>query len=158
MCWPELGQAGRFFVDWLISVLNGIDAAPPPLETSYIHLLLNRYLVEAVTVAGKKLSPELEDGLLAIVADEAETISGVLRVIDAEGPDSGRLREAAVRRPDQAVGAEFLRFRNVVATILQKFSVDGYGLRRPPSPESIALEQRIQAMVERSSQSLMAVL
>ena len=158
LCWPELGPAGRFLVDWLLSVLQGLDAAPPPLETSYIHLLLHRYLVEAVTIAGKKLPPELEAALLGVIADEADTIAGVLRVIDAEGPDSGRLQEASVRRPDQAVGAEFLRFRNVVATILQKFSADGYGLRRPPSPESIALEQRIQAMVERSSQSLIAVL
>ncbi len=157
-CWPDLGPAGRVFVEWLISVLNALDARPPPVESSYIHLLLTRYLIEGVMVADRKLSPAFEANLLGLIGDEAATMRSVLSAVDAEGPALGRLERAAVLRPDQGVGAEFLRFRNEVAAILQKLSVDGYGLRRPPTTESIALEKMIQAMVERSSERLIAVL
>jgi hypothetical protein len=157
-CGSELGPAGRFLVDWLISVLNAIDPTPPPPESSYIHLLLNRYMIEAVMVGKRKIGPEFTNRILEIVNDEAETIRCVLLAINAEGPDVGRLRDAVVRRPDEGAGAEFLRFRNSVTAILQGICTDGYGFRRPPSADSIALEKMIEAMVERSSQQLISVL
>jgi hypothetical protein len=157
-CWAELGPAGRFLVDWLISILNAIDLTPPPPESSYIHLLLNRYMTEAVMIADKRLSPESTGRVLGLISDETETIRRVVLAINGEGPDLGRLQDASVRRPDEGAEAEFLRFRNVVASILQRLSVDGYGLRRPPSPDSIALEKMIQTMVESSSQQLVSVL
>ncbi len=115
-------------------------------------------MIEAVMVGKNKIAPECTTRLLGIIGDEAETIRCVLLAINAEGPDLGRLRDAAVRRPDEGAGAEFLRFRNSVTAILQGICIDGYGFRRPPTADSIALEKMIEAMVERSSQRLIAVL
>jgi hypothetical protein len=158
-CWRELGLAGRLFVDWLISILNAIDSAPPPPETLYLHLLLNRYLVEAIMVSNSKLSADLTAQLLKVVDDEMDTVRRVLLAIDADGPNLNRLEGAGARRPGEGAEAAFLRFRNLVARILLTLSPDGYGLRRASSAESTAtVEKMIQAMVDRSSQHLIPVL
>src|SRR6202142_2084475 len=110
-CGRELGVAGRLFIDWLISILNAIDPAPPPPESPYLHLLIHRYMVEATLVANKKLSPELTSQLLTLVDDEAETIRRVLLAMRAEGPDLDRLKSAMARRPHEGAGGAFLAFR-----------------------------------------------
>jgi len=158
-CWRELGLAGRRFVEWLMSVMNALDPAPPPPESVYLHLLLHRYMVEATLIASRKLSPELAKQLLQLLDEEAQTIGRVLLAIRAAGPDVDRLRDVILRGPDKGPEAAFLRFRSVVTRILQSLSPDGYGLRRASAADSMApFEMMIRAMVDRSSQQLIPVL
>jgi hypothetical protein len=157
-CWQELGPAGQLLIDWLISVLNALDPSPPPPHSFYLHLLLNRYLVEATLLADRKISPEHAAQLLKIVDDEAETVRGVLCAIHAEEPDLNRLGEAAARRADEGAQAAFLRFRGLVAKTLLRHCPDGYGLRGPTAADSMALDTSIQAMVERSSRQVTPLL
>ena len=159
-CGRELGRAGRMFVDWLISVLHAIDPAPPPPESLFLHLLFHRYMVEATLIArNEQLSPELAAQLQKVMGDEAETLRGVLGAIPAAGPDIDRLNQATARRADESAQAAFSRFRSLVARILWNHSPDGYGLRRASSADSTAHPERmIQAMVNQSSDQLIAVL
>lgn len=157
-CWQELGPAGQLLIDWLISVLNALDPSPPPPHSFYLHLLLNRYLVEATLLADRKISPEHAAQLLKIVDEEAETVRGVLCAIHAEEPDLNRLGEAAARRGDEGAQAAFLRFRGLVAKTLLRHCPDGYGLRGPTAADSMALDTSIQAMVEQSSRQVTPLL
>jgi hypothetical protein len=156
--WQEIGPAGRQLIDWLTSILTAIDAAPPPADSVYLHLLLERYLIEATTIASKKLSPELTTELRKLSQEEAETVRRVLTAVDAAPPDLDRLDEAALRRSDEGAEAAFFRFRNHVAKTLQTLSPDGYGLRRPSTGDSTSLGQSVQTMVEKSSQQLIHLL
>lgn len=156
--WQELGPAGRLLVDWLLSTLNAIDAVPPPPESVYLHLLLERYATEATLMANKSLSPELATQLAKLMNDEAETVHGLLTASEAGREDVERLDDAVARRSDEGAEAAFLRFRTTVTTILQALSPDGYGLHRPSSAEASAPELMIKTMVERSSQQLLSLL
>jgi len=153
-CWHELGPAGRLLVDWLTAILNAIDPAPPPAESTYIGLLLHRYVMEAIMVAGNERSPELTTPLPKLINEEAETVRRVLSAADGGGADVNRLDDAMARRPDEGDEAAFLRFRSLVAKILRKLSPDGYRLRGASSAHSGALETMIQTMVENSSEQL----
>ncbi len=158
-CGRELGLAGRQLVDWLIVVLNAIDPAPPPPQSVYLCLLLHRYMVEATLLAKSKLSPEVPSLLSALVDEEAATLRRVLLATHAGGPDLARLNDAVAQRPDEGAVSAFLRFRTLVARILQTLSPDGYGLRRASFAEPTApVEKMIQAMVDRSSEQLTPLL
>jgi len=158
-CGMELGPAGRVLVDWLLSILNAIDPAPPPPESIFLHHLLHRYMVEATLVANHKVSPELIAQLLTLVDDEAEVIRHVLLASHTGGADLNRLNDAVARRPDERAEARLLRVRSLVTRILHTLSPDGYGLRRTSFADSTApVEKMIEAMVDRSSQKLSPVL
>lgn len=156
--WKELGQAGQLLVDWLISVLDKIDAAPPPRESFFIDLLLERYVIEAAMLSNRTLSPELETELLKIIDDEAQTIRSVLSALDQERPNVERLDDAVARRSDESAEVVFMRFRSIVARTLRGLSPDGYGLRGPSSADTIVQERMVQAMAERSTRQLIPLL
>jgi hypothetical protein len=163
-CWQEMGPAGRLFVAWLGSVLGGIDRAPPPRDSLYLHLLLDRYLLEANLVAEKEgLSAQLEARLGEVVGAEAEIVRRVLVAVQADREELGRLDDAVSARPDEPAGTAFRRFRRAAAGILRVHSPDGYGLRITssicaPGPSTAALDQQIEAMVNRSTEDLLPVL
>lgn len=158
-CWQEMGPAGRLFVAWLSSILNAVDPSPPPPDPSYLHLVLNRYILEGNLVA--KHDPRASGvtaQLLKLIDDEGETIRRVLRAMYADGRDVERLDDAMARRPDEGVGAAFLRFREVVTGLLYALSPNGYGLRGAPSSESTPpIDNMIRAMLDESSQRLTPV-
>jgi hypothetical protein len=156
LCWQELGPAGRLLVEWLVTILSGLDPAPPPTGSVYLHLLLHRYMTEAAMVAAKKLPPEGTTLLPRLVEDEAETLCRVLSTIGGREPDRDRLAQARLARQGEGTEAAFLRFRSLAVTVLKGCSPDGYGLSRPPSPDSTALDKMIQATMDRSSQQLVA--
>ena len=83
-CWQELGPAGRLLVDWLMAVLNAIDPTPPPPDSPYMHLLLHRYLMEALMLVNEKRSPEHTAHLPQLIDEEAGTMRRVLSAIDPE--------------------------------------------------------------------------
>ena len=155
--WKELGPAGQLLVDWLLSTLNAIDASPPPANSSYLHLLLERYVVEASLIANTKLSLEATLQLEKIVRREADVVHHVLSALHAGQPELDRLDDAGVRRSDEGAEAHFLRFRGLIAKTLQRLSPDGYGFQRPSSVDSTALEDMLQTMVETSSRALLTL-
>jgi hypothetical protein len=172
-CWQEMGPAGRLFVAWLGSVLGAIDPAPPPRDALYLHLLLDRYLLEANLVAEKAeqgeqgdekgLSASLEARLAEVLAHEIEILQRVLVAVQADQEELARAAEAAVARPDERAGAAFQRFRRVAGGLLRLHSPGGYGLRitssiGAPGPSMAALDQLVEAMVNRSTEALLPVL
>jgi hypothetical protein len=157
-CWHELGPAGRLFVEWLLSVLNTLDPSPPPADSVYLRLLVNRYLTEATIMAHKAASADLAARTEATVKNETTTVLSVLEALDAKGADFESLHEAAARRTDETVQDAFLRFRSTVAALLLSLSPDGYGLGRPLSGASSALDAKVDAMIERSSHQLAPIL
>jgi hypothetical protein len=158
VCWHELGPAGRLLVEWLVAILGALDPAPPPTESAYLHLLFHRYMTEAAMVAAKKLPPEGTTLLLKLVEDEAEILRRVLSTIKGKVPERDRLAEARLARQGEGAEAAFLRFRSLAVAVLQRCSPDGYGVSRPPSADSRALDRMIQSMMDRSNQQLVAYL
>ena len=156
--WQELGPAGRLLVDWLISILDKIAPFPPPPESYFIHLLLDRYVTEATLVVGKQPSPELSRELLKLIHDEAEVIRDVLAATSADRTDVDRLNEAVARHPDDSAGVAFLRFRTAVAGVVRALSPDGYALGTASSTGSAPLDERVRARIARSSEQLVEVL
>jgi hypothetical protein len=157
-CGRELGLAGRLLVDWLILALNTIDPEPPPPQSVYVRLLLHRYMVEATVLAHSKPSPDVVTRLSTLVDEEAETMRHVILATGAEGPDLAGLQDAMVRRPDEAAETAFLRFRSLVARILQTPSRDGHGRWTAPYERSTSpAGKMIQGMVDRSSEQLTSV-
>ena len=158
-CWQEMGPAGRLFVAWLNSILNAVDPSPPPPRSPYLHLVLNRYILEGNLVARHDSEASgATDQLLKLIDDEGQTIRRVLQAMHADVRELERLDDALARRPDEAVGAAFLRFREVVTGLLYALSPNGYGLRAAPSSESTApLDNMIRAMVDGSTQQLTLV-
>jgi hypothetical protein len=163
-CWQEMGPAGRLLVAWLGSVLGAIDPSPPPRDSLYLHLLLDRYLLEANLVAEKEgLGGPLEARLGEVVGAEAEIVRSVLVAVQADREELDRLDDAVSARPDESAGAAFRRFRGAAAGSLRVHSPGGYGLRiassiGAPGPSTAALDQRIEAMVNRSTEDLLPVL
>jgi hypothetical protein len=159
-CWQEMGPAGRLFVAWLRSILQAIDPAPPPPDTRYLNLLLQRYMLEAHAIAARDaLPPELEHRLRARIDAEAEILRQVLRAVQATASAVGRLDDALTGRSEEAPGAAFLRFRNGVSEILRELSPDGYGVQRGSSADSSAsLDDMLRAMMDGSSVELTPLL
>ena len=175
-CWQEMGPAGRLLVAWLGSVLGGIDRAPPPRDSLYLHLLLDRYLLEANLVAektgdkagdktGDKVGPsaQLEARLAEVLGHEIEILRGVLVAVQADREELERLDQAGSARPEEPAGTAFQRFRRVAAGILRVHSPDGYGLRitssiGAPGPSTAALDELVEGMVNRSTEALRPVL
>jgi hypothetical protein len=156
VCWPEMGPAGRLLVSWLGSVLNAIDPGPPPPDSRYLHLVLNRYMLEGSRFAEHEpLDLAVGAELGERVADEGETVRRVMLTMLADDPDVEELAQAMARRPDEGGGAAFLRFRGTVTRLLHARSPDGYGLRTgSPALQSAPLDDLIRTMVDDSSRRL----
>jgi len=153
LCWQELGLAGQILIDLLISGLDALDPSPPP-QGSYIHLLLDRYQVEAKMVEQKTVSSDLTQQLMKLIKDEVESTRCVLSTMNAE-TDLNRFNNALAQYPDGELGTKFSQVRSLIAKTLLDLSPDGYGLKCS-SPESKAPDEIVKKMVESSSQQLAA--
>ena len=148
-CWQEMGPAGRLFVAWLSSILNAIDPSPPPPQSRYLHLVLNRYILEGNVVANHDpRDAGVTAQLLKLVDDEGDSVRRVLQHVHADARNLDRLDGAMARRPHESAGAALLRFREVVTGLLYALSPNGYGLRAALSSEPTApLDDMIRGMV-----------
>ncbi len=151
VCWQELGLAGERFVEWYRSVLELLDSDPAP-HGAYIHLLLERYLLEVrhveLLVKRKGAFSGLEESLRAIAEDEIKTVRRVLAELNRD-VDLSRCEEAPAGDNNETPEARFARVRAVIAQIILGVSRDGYTL----SEQRVA-DEIFRNMVERSSQAL----
>jgi hypothetical protein len=147
--WQELGPAGQLLIDWLIAILDGIDPSPPPKDSSYIHLLLDRYRIEAKRV--EKRTAQLRK----LIKNEVESTRSVLSSLNAEA-DLKRFNSALDQYSDEELGAKFSQVRDLIAKTLMDVSPDGYRLRCS-STVANGPDEIVKKMVESSSQQLVAL-
>jgi predicted O-methyltransferase YrrM len=155
-CWDDLGFAGQRMADWLISVLDALDPAPPP-KGACVHLCLDLYEREAGQIA-KALadsgsgSSALERELAPLARREVESARRLLSAIDA-GAELGRLDEALVGYTDDDLGARFAELRVLIGTAVLNASPDGYRLG-----ESGGGDELLKQMIADASRRVFAVL
>ncbi len=145
-CWEQLGDAGRHMVAWLTSVLDDLDAAPPPGAS--LHLLLHRYMIEATTVARRTLTPDLASELDDLATAESVAVQGIL---DALGHASCASKLAAATA-EVNHDRRFVRTRQAVTDALRTASTDGYTLRDRQGVRS--QEDDVRQTIENSSRRL----
>ena len=162
-CWTELGLAGQALTDWLISVLDILDPAPPPPGAS-LHLVLELYrreisLIKAVLErsishesSGSSAYAADQKALARLAANDATTAIEILRAAN-----SGSDAEAIERELHSVPGGEFAAFyptlRERIAAALSDASNDGYTLPHPES-RSRNLNDEVRQMVKSASRSL----
>ena len=155
-CSEELGLAGKRFLNWLMSVLDFLDPAPPP-KGAYVHLLLDLYQreanrVDAVLKEGGSSSSSLARKLRPAAEEEVENARRVLSAISAE-QELNRLNDALGEYDDEELGAKFPTVRRIIARALLKASPDGYGLQAPAGA-TVDPDQLVKQLVERGSECL----
>lgn len=162
LCWKELGLAGKRLLDWLKSVLDALDPAPPP-HGSYIHLLLDLYQSDAekveVVLGRSELAPvssHLHTELGKIIRNEVEITRSVLSRVNAQA-DLSRFDRAVAQYSDGEIVTGFSDVRRLISKTLLDLSPDGYRLRAP-SPDSTDPDEIVKRMVQGSSRHLDAVL
>lgn len=154
-CWAELGLAGQRMVEWFGSVLDALDPCPPP-PGAYLHLLLDRYLMEAAKVQQKVPSPDLVSQLARLSNNEIASTKTVLAVMDARAEITNFSTALATYSNLEQVTA-FPQVRRIVAETLLRLAPDGYTLK-PPSWTAIRTpEEMVREMVEGSSLELAAI-
>ncbi len=155
VCWQELGPAGRRVVEWFGSVLEALVPSPPFRGLCVQHLI-DRYRKEAKEVefvlghAGRRT--DLPQELMMLARDEVEGARCVLAAVDAE-VDLVRLNDALARFSGEEMGTQFPKVRSLIAQAILDVATDDARLSQSQGPDEI-----VKHMVEKSSESLMALL
>lgn len=150
-CWNHLGVAGQSMAEWLISVLNALDPAPPP-RGAYLHLCLDLYEREAGQLAGALDEDGSLSGRLPLLAgDEIEGVRHVLASVDANAT-LDRLEHFLAGYAEDERGARFPELRMEIGKALREASPDGYLLG------DAAADARLQELIARQSQRVFALL
>jgi len=151
LCWQELGQAGRRYVDWFTLVLESLDDTPPP-PGSFIHLLVDRYRREASTVQfalnKSERHPDLSRELIILAKSEVASTCNVLAAMDAEN-DLRKFKDAIHQLSEEELGMQFPRVRSLIAKSILSISPDGFRLSDSRVPDEM-----FRRMVESSSERL----
>ena len=142
-------------VEWLISVLDSSDPCPPP-SGSYIHLLLDRYLMEAAKVQQKFASPSLAKQLEGLVRDEIACTKAVLTAMGFQG-ENVKFSDSVVECMNVEGESAFPKVRRLVADTLLGLTPDGYTLKSPSWTGTRSPEEIVRDMVETSSHELAAM-
>ena len=160
LCAEKLGVAGKRLLDWLMSILDHLDPAPPPKGAS-LHLLLDRYEREANRIDGLLMQSEaaresLSRALMPAVQAEVDGARHVMSAIDGGG-DLRRFDEAVSRCAGDERGLQLPTVRRMIARTLLEHSADGYRLgtfsRADEDPDALA-----RAMVDAASDRLYLIL
>lgn len=153
LCWDELGDAGKRFMDWFTSVLETLDPSPPA-QGAYIHLLLDRYWREAKEMEslldGAEPHLELPDQLPAMIDDEVK----IARLVLAElNEDLNKFNDTLASFSNEKSVTKFLSVRTLIAETILNASSASYVLA-----ESRVPDQMVRQMVENSSKKLQTLL
>jgi predicted O-methyltransferase YrrM len=129
LCWEDLGAIRQQLADWLSSLLDMLDPAPPP-DGSTLHLYLDLYhretdqLEQALAEPTERLrtrSPELT----ALARQDVASTRAILRDLDAD-QQVAKLDAAVVGFADAELADSYPQIRRVVETCLIDASLDGY--------------------------------
>jgi hypothetical protein len=153
VCWPELGLAGQRMVEWLSSILDALDPAPPP-PGSYLHLLLDRYLKEAARVQQQPPSPSRAAQLASLVRDETAFAQALLDVLSAPA-EAGELSISLAKFSSFEDAGAFSQVRRLIATTLLRLAPDGYSINLPSCRSAGRCpDEMVREMIEASSYKL----
>jgi hypothetical protein len=154
-CADELGFAGRRFVEWLCSILDVLEPAPAP-PGAYLHLVLDRYLMEAAKIAQLSLSAELVQGLAALLQSEITFAKAVFALMGDDVLETEFLTALAnCSRLDEA--SAFPTIRRVISQSLLKLAPDGCTFHPLLHRSRRAAEEVVREMIESSSRQLAAM-
>jgi hypothetical protein len=154
-CWTELGLAGQRMVEWFGSVLDALDSHPPP-SGCYLHLILDRYLMEAAKVQQKLPSPDLVNRLARIITNEIASTKALLAAMEAKTEtDNFTIGLAKCSNMDQDTA--FSQVRRLIAETLLRLAPDGYTLKPPSWADTRTPDEMVREMVETSSHELAAI-
>lgn len=156
LCSEELGVAGKRLLDWLMSVLDFLDPAPPP-KGAYIHLLLDLYQreanrVDAVLGESETAASSFSRELTPVVKAELESTRRVLSKIRSDG-GLDRFNSVLSQYSDEQLGSEFPAVRRIIARTLLEASPDGYGLKSCATDREDP-DELVKQMVEAGSERL----
>lgn len=150
-CWSELGRAGQLLAEWLTSILDAFDPAPPP-KGSFVHLLLDRYILEAKRIENREARPDSTRQLAELSETEVGTTRNLLRTINEHARLSDFNAGLVGLRENQPC-LQFGQVRRVVAKTLLEVCRDGYTLGGA-CPEDLSPDEILRRMVEESSRKL----
>ena len=154
VCMTDLGLAGQRLVEWLNSILEALDRRPAPAG-AYLHLLLDRYLVEAAKVQQRPPSPDIAVQLRALAGIEGTTITDLLHRLVPQ-PEAIEFTAALTRHLGPTDGDAFTEVRRLIATTLERLARNGDILKPGPDPSARAPDEIIKGMIEGSSLILAA--
>lgn len=162
-CRAELGPAGQAMTNWLISILDALDSAPPP-SAATLHLTIGLYrreisLLQAVldrltSYSGTDYGAFACDreALSTLADDDLKTSTSILRAAGAASAADALEREwAAIARDELAVSYPLIRER--IASEVLAASDGGYTLRSAGFA-GVPLDENVRQMVEHSSRRL----
>jgi hypothetical protein len=152
-CWDELGSAGKLLVEWLTSILDALDPAPPPLGAS-LHLLLNRYEREAARVLRSQEYSEVTYQAEILSRDEPVVVAYILEQL-GERTAAEHLKSSVAACATAPPHVRFAQVRKSILDAVRQCCPDGYSLIVPPASQ-VDLNGLLAAMVERSSRLLVA--
>jgi hypothetical protein len=152
-CWDELGPAGRLLVEWLTSILDALDPAPPP-EGTYLHLLLNRYEREAARVLRSQELSEVTYQAELLSDDEPVVAAYILEHL-GEKAVAEHLRSSVAAWATAPPHVRFAQVRKIILEAMRRCSPDGYSLATTSTSE-LNPNDLLAGMVERSSRLLVA--
>ena len=151
-CWSDLGLAGQGLVEWLTSILDATDPRPAPTGAQ-LHLLLDRYLLEAAKIQQKSPSEELTKDLATLAANEAAAASRVLTIAGATAASEQLSTFVKGYLPIENQTA-FPDLRREIADKLLSAAPDGYSLPCSDETTTETPDQMVRNMVEQSSHAL----
>jgi hypothetical protein len=150
-CRGELGLAGQMLVEWLSSVLAALDSAPPPAN-SFVHLLLDRYLLEAKAVERTDLNIKQGRVIEDLCRREIANAGEVLIALDVI-PAINNFNTAIEQMHVGAAKAAFSSTRQLIVRTLLAATTDGYTFRNGDT-SSQEIDYMVRDMVENSSSLL----
>ncbi|MFI6025538.1 hypothetical protein [Amycolatopsis magusensis] len=154
-CWDELGPAGRLLIDWLQVTLEAHDPCPPP-KGADLHLLMDRYLGEARTVAARSPPAEFTGKLSLLMADEIAAVQAILVITGSEQART-QFEQRISRLPRHGSETGFVEMRTVIAEPLTGRLSPHPGGRRRRAPDAAEDDRRLQQQDRRGNPQLRQV-
>lgn len=155
-CSSHLGPAGLRMRDWLMTMLDHLDPAPPP-RGAYAHLLLDLYVREANRMESLLQGPQaVAESYVRDLAPAAQAeIAASRRILDAVGAQA-ELQQLDAQLDEQEgpeLARQFPEVRRWIAQALLHASPDGFGLNTR-SRAGFDADLEVRRMVELGSDNL----
>ena len=154
-CWTELGLGGRWLVDWLCSVLDALDPCPSP-PGSYLHLVVDRYLMEAAKIQKKPPSLTLARQLASVLEAEITSTEALLAAMGARA-EASQLATALAKYPSLEHASAFPEIRRLIAETILLLAPNGHSLKVPSWPIARSPDECVLDMIETSSRELATI-